>query len=615
MSFEEFSSFFASPDSGENASSNPQDYAADGAAQNRETTDPFSSFNQNEGRPRDGEERDGEHDYARNSSHFFQKGRRYGEQRPYSNDPSYTRRNDYARSRRAPESLNGDAHSRKYSKSREYDRGERRTSPARYNGQLDYERSREQFKRPWHDQRLNDEGKSSNFRVYSDRRSFDSLKDNLKQRRQERDERTRFRNFESDVRTQPRRLNANKRFTRHGEGFSLAEASLRYKVRPSRLTSPESSESSTNIESLELSSLELVKRARRTSDRSERFAILQALRDKIRKASVIYGEGVLETLSGGYGFLRNSSNDFVTTADDVYVSPNQILQLKLRPGSVIRGQIRPPKGQEKNFALLRVVSIDGLAPNEAKIRPSFSDLVARRATKRLRLTQDNEDGESNAVQMRMIENASPICLGQRTTLVAPSCPEAQSFFYDLVSASLASNPEIAVVIALYSANPTEVKAQFNDPRCEVVSSFASSDAWWKVHVANLAFERAKRLVESGRDVVVFCDSFDLLSSAWKEENATPETWKRPWNEPIQDASPKSLLGLARNIEDGGSLTVVTATQPVNGNVPADLEGVVDAAIFFDPATGTVDIEKSFSLSKTETPNSVETQNLANETSC
>ena len=613
MSFEELSAFFASSDNKEATSSNPQNASADGDDFNRDKRDPFSSFGRDENRPRDGEEREG--DYSRGGTRYYQRGRRYGEQRPYSNDESYPRRNDYSKQRRFPDSSDGDAYPRKYSKPREYSRYDRKPYNPRFNGQSNYDRPREQYRRSWYEQRPVDEGKPyNNYRSGADRRPYDSSKDGSRLRRREREDRGQYRRQDGEFRSQPRRPSLNKRFAKRFETFSLAEVSLKKNVRPRRVEIQVAPDATTRLDALKreeylkLSSLELVKLARRTEDRSERRLILQSLREKIQKAASTRAEGVLEFLPEGFGFLRCSANDFVTTADDVYVSPNQIRSLKLRPGSIVCGLTRPPKSQEKIFALLRVLSVDGFDIAAAKARPHFSDLVVRRATKRLRLTRD--DSTDALDPLRAIEKNAPICLGQRATLVAPAGAETQSFFYKLVSAALSDNPEIAVVLLLHSADPKEVKERFNDPRCEIVSSVASSEAWWKVHVANLAFERAKRLVESGRDVVVFCDSFDLLASAWKEENAASETGNRASDESPQEASPKTLLCLARNIEDGGSLTVVAATQPENGDAPADFKGVADAAIFFNPETGSVDLEKSFSLAKAEPIDAPETTNPA-----
>ena len=615
MSLEDFSSFFPSQERREGTSSNSQDAPSDGSDLGREKHVPNSSFNRNDFRLRDGEERgDGGDEYERNNLRYRQRTRRFEDRRPYANESSYQRRNDYAKSRRPAEFADGDSYSRRFSQTREYDRYERRTYSNRFNGASDYERPREPYKRSWHDQRPNDEGRATNSRPFSDRRSAEALKNGLKLRRFDRDERNQYRS-DSDSHYAARRPNRNKRFSRRVEGFSLAEASLKQNVRPSRFTQPtnsdatSSSDSQKNDEFSALASLDLVRLARKTSDRFARQPIFQALRNKIRKAAVVYAEGVLEFLPGGFGFLRCSANDFVTTADDVYVSPNQIRQLKLRPGSVVYGQTRPPKGQEKIFALLRVVSVDGLAPAEAKNRPNFSDLLARRASERLLLAQeDSSDAQS---PLQTIEKFAPLCLGQRATVVAPSGEATQSFLYRLVTATLANNPDVVVVLLLHSADPKEVNARFNDSRCKVISSAASSEAWWKVHVANLAFERAKRLVESGRNVVVFCDSFDLLTTAWKEENDSSENWNRQWTEPVQqEASPKSLLGLARNIEDGGSLTVVAMTQPENGDAPAEFKGVADAAIFYDPETNAVDPQKSFSLSKADSVEPTESVNPA-----
>ena len=612
MSFEEFSSFFASPDNKEASSSSPQNASANDDDFNREKHDPFPSFGRDENRPQNGGERDG--DYSRSGARYYQRGRRYGEQRPYSSDESGPRRNDYVRPRRGPDSSDGDAYPRKYSSSREYPRYDRKPYGSRFNERSGYERPRDQYKRSWYDQRPIDEGKPYNSRSNADRRPFNSFNDGSRSRRREREDRGQFRRQEGDFRPQQRRPRQSKRFVKRVEAYSLAEASLKRNVRPSRFNAAEAMDASTRAdfskrdELLKLNSLELVKLARRTNDRFERQLVLQALRERIRNAAITRAEGILEFLPEGFGFLRCSANDFVTTADDVYVSPNQIRSLKLRPGSIICGQTRPPKSREKIFALLRVVSIDGLETGEAKARPHFSDLVVGRATKRLRLTQGDSSDATDP--LRAIEISAPICFGQRATLVAPSGSDSQPFLFKLVEATLTNNPDVAVVALLYSTDPKEVKERFSDPRCEVVSSVASAEAWWKIHVANLAFERAKRLVESGRDVVVFCDSFDLLVSAWKEENAASDAGNRSWNEAPQEASPKTLLGLARNLEDGGSLTVVAATQSENGDAPADLKGVADAAIFFNPETGAVDLEKSYSLAKAESFDSSETTDPA-----
>ena len=344
-----------------------------------------------------------------------------------------------------------------------------------------------------------------------------------------------------------------------------------------------------------LGTRELVQKARQRED-AEHDLILQVLRDKIVQASIIYSEGTLELLPDGFGFLRKPSLDYVPSPDDVYVSPNQIRRFDLRSGVTVCGQIRPSKAMEKNFALLRVVSINGHDPSKVGELPKFLDLVVGRPTEQLCLAPEKQSKKLDeaTVALRTIDKSAPIGFGQRVLVVAPSAPEKHPLLYQLVNATLANYPEAHVVLLLLANDPAQAREAFSDSRCEIVSAGSETEAPWKLQLANLAFEKAKRQVEFGKDVVVFCDSLTTLSQAWKEEaEASVESGRSSVN-PQLIQQPKALLGLARKIDCGGSLTVVAFTLAEDGVVPEEYEGIVDTTIFLKDGSCSIDADKSFS---------------------
>lgn len=335
--------------------------------------------------------------------------------------------------------------------------------------------------------------------------------------------------------------------------------------------------------------LDLVRKARNV-DLENHELILQVLRDKLQLAAVIYTEGTLELLPDGYGFLRQASANFAACPDDVYVSPNQIRLLELRPGLRIRGQIRPSKGVEKNFALLRVLEINGKESNAAVNLPKFLDLVVGRSEKRLSFA----DASNADPVLDAIDKSVPVALGQRVLVMTNSQPEEPDVLGKMAVSTLKNQPDAHVVVLLLGKDSQDLRAKLDDPRCEILSAIADDSAAWKLHIASLAFEKAKRFVEFGEDVVLFCDSLDILSQAWKETFAEPADAARPNAAPSAKTPPKNYVGLARCVDDGGSLTVVGFTKAEENNVPEEFRGVADVAIFLNETSDGVDLERSYS---------------------
>ena len=277
------------------------------------------------------------------------------------------------------------------------------------------------------------------------------------------------------------------------------------------------------------------------------FRIEQNLLDA---ETVLRGEGVLEILPEGYGFLRSQDWNYLYGPDDIYVSPSQIKRFDLRTGDTVLGQVRPPKEWERYLALLKVESINGDSPEQAKQRVAFDNLRPRYPDERLRL----EDGD---LSMRVVDLIAPIGKGQRGLIVAPPRAGKTILLQKMANAIVANHPEVSLIILLIDERPEEVTdMQANVARAEVISSTFDEPADRHVQVADMVIEKAKRLVEHGKDVVILLDSITRLARA--HNTVAPHTGKilSGGVEATALHKPKRFFGSARNIDGGGSLTIV-----------------------------------------------------------
>ena len=267
---------------------------------------------------------------------------------------------------------------------------------------------------------------------------------------------------------------------------------------------------------------------------------------------VLRGEGVLEILPEGYGFLRSQDWNYLYGPDDIYVSPSQIKRFGLRTGDTVLGQVRPPKEWERYLALLKVESINGDDPDTAKARVAFDNLRPRYPDGRLRLETRNGD-----LSMRVVDLIAPIGKGQRGLIVAPPRAGKTILLQKMANAISENHPEATLIVLLIDERPEEVTdMQANVPGAEVISSTFDEPADRHVQVADMVIEKAKRLVEHGKDVVILLDSITRLARA--HNVVVPHSGKILSGGVDAQAlhKPKRFFGSARNIDEGGSLTIV-----------------------------------------------------------
>jgi len=268
---------------------------------------------------------------------------------------------------------------------------------------------------------------------------------------------------------------------------------------------------------------------------------------------VLRGEGVLEILPEGYGFLRSQDWNYLYGPDDIYVSPSQIKRFNLRTGDTILGQVRPPKDGERYLALLKVETVNGLDPEDAKHRVSFDNLRPRYPEERLDL---EVVGEGGSISMRVVDLIAPIGKGQRGLIVSPPKAGKTTILQEMANSISTNSPEVHLIVLLIDERPEEVTDMEEHVDAEVISSTFDEPAERHVQVAEMVMEKAKRLVEHGKDVVILLDSITRLARAY---NTTMPHSGRILSGGV-DANalhkPKRFFGAARNIEEGGSLTII-----------------------------------------------------------
>ena len=275
---------------------------------------------------------------------------------------------------------------------------------------------------------------------------------------------------------------------------------------------------------------------------------------------VISGEGVLEIIPEGYGFLRSSDYNYLSSPDDVYVSPSQIKLIGLKTGDTIVGSIRPPKEGEKYFALLRVESINGKTPQEIRDRIPFDYLTPLFPTEKLDLFQ-----ESNNYSTRIVDLFTPIGKGQRGMIVAQPKTGKTMLLKDIANSIAKNHPEVYLIILLIDERPEEVTDMQRSVNAEVVASTFDEPADRHVKVASIVLQKAKRLVECGHDVVILLDSITRLARAYN--TVAPSSGKVLSGGVEANAlhKPKQFFGAARNIENGGSLTIIATALTETGS--------------------------------------------------
>jgi transcription termination factor Rho len=281
------------------------------------------------------------------------------------------------------------------------------------------------------------------------------------------------------------------------------------------------------------------------------FAILKA---HAKKGEDIYGDGVLEILSDGFGFLRSEDSSYLAGPDDIYVSPSQIRRFSLRTGDTISGKIRPPKDNERYFALLKVDSINFDKPENAKHKILFENFTPLFANQKFHLEIGN--GSTEDITARTIELCAPIGKGQRGLIVSP--PKAgKTMLMQNIAQSIAMNhPDCYLIVLLIDERPEEVTEMKRSVRAEVISSTFDEPAARHVQVAEMVIEKAKRLVEHKKDVVILLDSITRLARAYN--TVIPSSGKVLTGGVDANAlqKPKRFFGAARNVEEGGSLTII-----------------------------------------------------------
>ncbi len=291
--------------------------------------------------------------------------------------------------------------------------------------------------------------------------------------------------------------------------------------------------------------------------------IFSLLKAQARKGEDIFGDGVLEILQDGFGFLRSADSSYLAGPDDIYVSPSQIRRFNLRTGDTISGKIRPPKDNERYFALLKVDQINFDAPEAVKHKVLFENLTPLHAQERLTLERGN--GSTEDITARIIDLVSPIGKGQRGLVVSP--PKAgKTLMLQNIAQSIASNyPECYLIVLLIDERPEEVTEMSRMVRGEVVASTFDEPASRHVQVAEMVIEKAKRLVEHKRDVVILLDSITRLARAYN--TTIPSSGKVLTGGVDAHAlhRPKRFFGAARNIEEGGSLTIIATALVETGS--------------------------------------------------
>jgi len=309
----------------------------------------------------------------------------------------------------------------------------------------------------------------------------------------------------------------------------------------------------------QMSMAELIKEAR-AGDVSE-FAgmkkqelVFQILKERVKLNGLMFGEGTLEILPDGFGFLRSPDYHYLSCPDDIYVSPSQIRRFGLKTGATVSGQIRPPKENERYFALLRVEAINYEDPNKVSSKVHFDELTPLHPD--ARIVMETSDDE---VDTRVVDMIVPIGFGQRGLIVSPPRAGKTILMQKMAKAALENYPDLYVFMLLIDERPEEVtdmERQVKGPNCEVISSTFDETSARHVQVADMVLEKAKRMVEFGKDVLIFLDSITRLARAWNAECPSSGKILSGGVDANAMQNPKRFFGAARKLEEGGSLTII-----------------------------------------------------------
>jgi transcription termination factor Rho len=288
--------------------------------------------------------------------------------------------------------------------------------------------------------------------------------------------------------------------------------------------------------------------------------IFKILQTQTEKSGLLFAEGVLETLPDGYGFLRAPESNYLPGPDDIYVSPSQIRKFDLRTGDTVSGQVRPPKEGERYFALIKVEAINFEPPEAGKDKVLFDNLTPLYPSERLRLETSPDN-----LTARVLDMMTPLGKGQRGLIVAAPRTGKTMILQNIANSIAANHPEVALIVLLIDERPEEVTDMIRGVRGEVVSSTFDEPATRHVQVAEMVIEKAKRLVEHRRDVVILLDSITRLARAYNA--IVPPSGKVLSGGVDSNAlqRPKRFFGAARNIEDGGSLTIIASALVETGS--------------------------------------------------
>ena len=282
------------------------------------------------------------------------------------------------------------------------------------------------------------------------------------------------------------------------------------------------------------------------------FAIMKK---RAKAGEQVFGDGVLEVLPDGFGFLRALDMSFLASTDDIYLSPSQVRRFNLHTGDLIEGEVRVPKDGERYFALVKVDRVNGLSPEVNKNKLMFENLTPLFQTEQFKLESDGLRSDDN-ISSRIIDLIAPIGKCQRALIVAPPKSGKTVLMKNLAHALVANHPDVHLIVLLVDERPEEVTEMQRTVRGEVISSTFDEPAQRHVQVAEMVIERAKRLVELGKDVVILLDSITRLARAYN--NVLPSSGKVLSGGVDSNAlqRPKRFFGAARNIEEGGSLTII-----------------------------------------------------------
>jgi len=298
--------------------------------------------------------------------------------------------------------------------------------------------------------------------------------------------------------------------------------------------------------------------------RSRKQEVIAAiLRKQSKNGEDIYGDGTLEILQDGFGFLRSADSSYLAGPDDIYVSPSQVRRFNLRTGDSIAGKIRPPKDSERYFALLKVDEINFSEPNTKKHKILFENLTPLFPNRRLKLERGN--GSTEDLSMRIVDLIAPIGRGQRGLIVSPPKAGKTILLQSMAKAIVANDPEVVLIVLLIDERPEEVTDMQRSVRGEVVASTFDEPPSRHVQVAEMVIEKAKRLVEHQKDVVILLDSITRLARAYN--TIVPSSGKVLTGGVDAHAleRPKRFFGAARNIEEGGSLTIIATALVETGS--------------------------------------------------